>query len=80
MVENKTLRAFIENTKELKASIEVFGIKGIKGDQGLSGDQPQPWATISTAIPANHYWIKASLRLALGQTVSIASDAKLIVI
>lgn len=78
MSELVTLRARIEGTKDLKAGIELSGVKGDKGDQGLSGDQPQAWATVATTIPASHYWVKPSPRLALGETIVIGLDAKLL--
>lgn len=73
-----TLKAKIETARDLRASIEISGAKGDKGDQGLSGDQPQAWATVATTIPASHYWVKPSPRLALGETIVIGLDAKLL--
>lgn len=75
-----TLKASIEDSNELRATIETSGVKGDKGDQGISGDEPQPWATVATSIPASHYWVKPSPRLALGETITIALDAKLLIL
>lgn len=75
-----TLKAKIEGPKDLKAGIELSGVKGDKGDQGLSGDQPQPYAVTDTTVPSAHYWLRAHPRLAVGETIIIESDAKLIVV
>ena len=79
-IEVVTLKASIENGNNLKTLIQTSGLKGDKGDQGLSGNQPQPYAIIDTTIPMSHYWLRAHPRLALGETIIIESDAKLIVV
>ncbi len=75
-----TLKAFIKDENKLNAKIEVNSVKGDKGDQGLSGDQPQPYAVTDTTIPSAHYWLRAHPRLAVGEKIIIESDAKLIVV
>jgi hypothetical protein len=73
-----TLAASVQSKADLKAFVEQAGVKGEKGDQGLNGDQPQPYAVSTTTIPTAHYWLRSSPRLALGQTIIIELDAKLI--
>lgn len=78
--EAPTLKATIEDSSELKVKIETPGAKGDKGDPGVNGDQPQPYAVTDTTIQTGRYWLRASPRLAVGETIVVESDAKLIVV